>query len=80
MTPIFIVKYSKTARPYTVAFTYSLEEARDICSREETHGKTWFYGFTKEQGHSKANVNILPSVSGMLRDINNNPGKKLHAR
>jgi len=78
MTPIFIIKFSKTTEPRAVAFTYSQDEARKICSREETKGGNWFYGFTTQTGYSKSNVNALPLVSGLLREINNNPGKKLH--
>ena len=43
-----IIRFRKNGNQKVVRRGLSLEDAKIWCNREDTHGKNWFDGFTKE--------------------------------
>ena len=43
-----IIRFSKKGTQRAIQRGLSLDEARRYCQREDTKGKNWFCGFTKE--------------------------------
>lgn len=70
MPTYYIVKYSSNnSKPRIVAFTHSIETARELCSMDETRraGK-WFYGFT-ENPPVKPSKAGCPSAGDLIKAI-----------
>ena len=49
-----IIRFRQNASQKIIKTGLSLEEAKLWCSRDDTKGKNWFDGFTKEK-------NVVPS-------------------
>lgn len=43
-----VYRYSQTGSKKLVKKGLTLDEAQRYCRRPDTHGKTWFCGFTQE--------------------------------
>lgn len=43
-----IMLFRQTSKPKVIQTGLSLVEAQEICSRPDTRGDTWFYGYTRE--------------------------------
>lgn len=43
-----IIRYSQKAKPRVIRSGLTLEDAKKVCQDPKTHGKGWFYGFTRD--------------------------------
>lgn len=48
--PYRVIKFTINKPPKTIYSGLSLEEAQEICGREDTHGEGWFYGYDLVKG------------------------------
>lgn len=48
--PYRVIKFTINKPPKIIYSGLSLEEAQEICGREDTHGEGWFYGYDLVKG------------------------------